>query len=235
MIREMSKNNATEEELEQLSSSELEIYELENESQASVGEVLWGEIKTRILNQESDTNIESAVENYEQVNTRSILDYSSIETRQISDTEYEELPRISKSLWANFPFFTIIAFVLTISIVMALLALSGKIEVEFAAMPIGMIAFLLLIVILSRIRNANKLIIKRDSQVSSGVVVHFYRIVTHSGKSRRTNYYVAVAIEDGERYVRHCAITQEEWDSLRIGDTVILLVCNDFVRAKLRH
>ena len=104
MARTVNKNYPTEAELARLSSSELEIYELENESQVGAGEVLWGEIKTRFLKQESDTNLESAVDNYEQVQARSILVYSSIETRQISDTEYEELPRISKSLWANFSF-----------------------------------------------------------------------------------------------------------------------------------
>ena len=104
MARNVNKNYPTEAELARLSSSELEIYELENESQVGAGEVLWGEIKTRFLKQESDTNLESAVDNYEQVQARSILVYSSIETRQISDTEYEELPRISKSLWANFSF-----------------------------------------------------------------------------------------------------------------------------------
>ena len=104
MAKKVDKNYPTEAELARLSSSELEIYELENESQVGAGEVLWGEIKTRFLKQESDTNLESAVDNYEQVQARSILVYSSIETRQISDTEYEELPRISKSLWANFSF-----------------------------------------------------------------------------------------------------------------------------------
>ena len=80
MARNVNKNYPTEAELARLSSSELEIYELENESQVGAGEVLWGEIKTRFLKQESDTNLESAVDNYEQVQARSILVYSSIET-----------------------------------------------------------------------------------------------------------------------------------------------------------
>jgi len=116
MARNVNKNYPTEAELARLSSSELEIYELENESQVGAGEVLWGEIKTRFLKQESDTNLESAVDNYEQVQARSILVYSSIETRQISDTEYEELPRISKSLWANFPFLSLFAVFIIMSL-----------------------------------------------------------------------------------------------------------------------
>lgn len=116
MARTVNKNYPTEAELARLSSSELEIYELENESQVGAGEVLWGEIKTRFLKQESDTNLESAVDNYEQVQARSILVYSSIETRQISDTEYEELPRISKSLWANFSFLSLFAVFIIMSL-----------------------------------------------------------------------------------------------------------------------
>lgn len=235
MAWSVNKNNPTEAELARLNSSELEIYELENESQVGAGEVLWGEIKTRFLKQESDTNLESAVDNYEQVQARSILVYSSIETRQISDTEYEELPRISKSLWANFSFFSVIALVLMVSMFMVPMALSDRIEAEFSLMAIGMTVVVLLIASVSMIFTANKCIIKQDSQVATGKVVHFYRIVTSSGKSSRTNYYVAVAIEDGERYVRKCLITKKEWNSLRIGDPVFLLIHNNFVRAKLMH
>ena len=145
MAINVNKNYPTEAELARLSSSELEIYELENESQVGAGEVLWGEIKTRFLKQESDTNLESAVDNYEQVQARSILVYSSIETRQISDTEYEELPRISKSLWANFSFFSVIALVLMVSMFMVPMALSDRIEAEFSLMAIGMTVVVLLI------------------------------------------------------------------------------------------
>ena len=56
------------------------------------------------------------MENYEQVQARSILDFSSIETRQISDTEYEELPSISKNLWANFPFLSLFAVFIIMSL-----------------------------------------------------------------------------------------------------------------------
>ena len=156
MARNVNKNYPTEAELARLSSSELEIYELENESQVGAGEVLWGEIKTRFLKQESDTNLESAVDNYEQVQARSILVYSSIETRQISDTEYEELPRISKSLWANFSFFSVIALVLMVSMFMVPMALSDRIEAEFSLMAIGMTVVVLLIASVYMIFTANK-------------------------------------------------------------------------------
>ena len=116
MAWSVNKNNPTEAELARLNSSELYIFELENDSKISAGEVIWGENKTRFFNKESDTNIESAVEKYEQVEARCLSDYSSIETRQISDTEYEELPRISKSLWANFPFLSLFAVFIIMSL-----------------------------------------------------------------------------------------------------------------------
>ena len=117
MARNVNKNYPTEAELARLNSSELEIFELENEPQISPGEVFWGKVKTRLLNRERDTTaIERAVENYEQVQARSILDFSSIETRQISDTEYEELPSISKNLWANFPFLSLFAVFIIMSL-----------------------------------------------------------------------------------------------------------------------
>ncbi len=235
MAWSVNKNNPTEAELARLNSSELDIFELENDSKISAGEVIWGEIKTRFFNKESDTNIESAVEKYEQVEARCLSDYSSIETRQISDTEYEELPRISKSRLANFTVLILFIASLMISMIMVSVALSDRIEAEYSFMAIVMTVVIFLIVTVSLMINANKLIIKKDSQVATGKVVYFFKIETRSGKNRRNNYYVGVAIEDGERYVRRCSITLKEWNALRIGNPVFLVVRNNLVRAKLMH
>ena len=235
MAWSVNKNNPTEAELARLNSSELDIFELENDSKISAGEVIWGEIKTRFFNKESDTNIESAVEKYEQVQARSILDFSSIETRQISDTEYEELPSISKNLWANFPFLSLFAVFIIMSFILVPILVFYKLETKYVLLVVGTAVVCLLVATLTLIRHANKIIIKKDSQVTTGKVVHFFRIETSDGESNYTSYYVAVAIEDGERYVRHCAITQKEWDALKIGDPVFLVVRKYNIRANLIH
>ena len=119
--------------------------------------------------------------------------------------------------------------------IMVSVALSDRIEAEYSFMAIVMTVVIFLIVTVSLMINANKLIIKKDSQVATGKVVYFFKIETRSGKNRRNNYYVGVAIEDGERYVRRCSITLKEWNALRIGNPVFLVVRNNLVRAKLMH
>ena len=110
-----------------------------------------------------------------------------------------------------------------------------KLETKYVLLVVGTAVVCLLVATLTLIRHANKIIIKKDSQVTTGKVVHFFRIETSDGESNYTSYYVAVAIEDGERYVRHCAITQKEWVALRIGDPVFLVVRKYNIRANLIH